>query len=111
MATTKTDAVITDGGNLSDGATLRAPAPDTQHTPEGPFALRRLARDYFIPVETNNIWDAFVGVLAIALALEVFTGFLLMFKYTPDAAKAYDISKGMIEGQFWSVVINFHYWT
>jgi quinol-cytochrome oxidoreductase complex cytochrome b subunit len=34
-----------------------------------------------------------------------------MFKYTPAADKAYDITKSMMEGRLWSLVINFHYWT
>lgn len=90
--------------------TPQVQTPDAQKTPEGPFALRQLARDYFIPVETNNIWYALGGVLAIALVLEILTGFILMFNYTPAADKAYDITKSMIEGSLWSVVINFHYW-
>ena len=91
----------------SETATLDAP---TKPTPEGPFALVQLARDYFIPVETNNIWYALGGVLAIALVLEVLTGLILALVYTPAADKAYGISKDLITSSPGSIVINFHYW-
>src|SRR5690349_2783616 len=72
------------------------------------FALGPLIRDYVIPVETNNIWYALGGVLAISLALEVVTGLLLALNYTPDAGKAYDITASMLQSPTWSIVLNFH---
>jgi quinol-cytochrome oxidoreductase complex cytochrome b subunit len=81
-----------------------------EKTAEGPFALRQLIRDYVIPVETNNIWYALGGVLAIALVLEVLTGLLLSLLYTPDAATAFGITTNLIQSAPWSVIINLHYW-
>ncbi len=46
-------------------------------TLEDQFGFRQLVSDYLIPVETNSIWYLLGGVLAIALGLEIFTGFLL----------------------------------
>jgi quinol-cytochrome oxidoreductase complex cytochrome b subunit len=77
---------------------------------EDQFALRQLISEYLIPIETNVIWYALGGVLAIALTLEVLTGVLLSLVYQPDAGLAYGITKGLIESPGWSVVINFHYW-
>jgi len=77
---------------------------------EEQLALGQLIREYMIPVEVNNIWYALGGVLAIALALEILTGVLLSFVYTPDAGKAYDITRGLIQSRGWSVAINFHYY-
>jgi quinol-cytochrome oxidoreductase complex cytochrome b subunit len=84
--------------------------PGLWGTIEDQFALRQLISEYLIPIETNVIWYTLGGVLAIGLALEILTGVLLSFVYAPDAARAYDITKGLIETPGWSVVINFHYW-
>jgi quinol-cytochrome oxidoreductase complex cytochrome b subunit len=86
------------------------PAPALEKTAEGPFALRQLIRDYIIPVETNNIWYALGGVLALALVLEVLTGLVLSLLYTPDAAKAFGITTDLIQSAPWAVIINLHYW-
>ena len=76
---------------------------------EDQLALRPLLREYFIPVETNNIWYVLGGVLALSLTLEIVTGFVLALLYVPDAARAYDITKSLIQGP-WAIVINLHYW-
>lgn len=78
---------------------------------EEQLGIRSLIREYLIPVETNSIWYLLGGVLAISLVLEIFTGMLLTFVYVPDAGKAYDITKGLINSPGWHVVLNFHYWT
>src|SRR5438034_128112 len=78
---------------------------------EDQFALRQLIREYLIPAETNNIWYTLGGVLAIALVLEVLTGFLLTLVYAPDAGRAYGITKDLLSDGLWAVVINFHFWT
>jgi quinol-cytochrome oxidoreductase complex cytochrome b subunit len=49
-------------------------------------------------------------VLAIALALEVGTGFLLALVYVPDAGKAYDNVVHLLQTPVWSQIINFHYY-
>ena len=77
---------------------------------EDQLALRQLVREYLIPAETNNFWYTLGGVLAIALVLEVFTGFLLSFPYQPDAGRAYDITSNLMKLPIWSVIINFHFW-
>jgi quinol-cytochrome oxidoreductase complex cytochrome b subunit len=77
---------------------------------EEQLALRQLIREYLIPVETNNFWYTLGGVLAIALGLEVLTGFLLSFPYLPDAGKAYDITAGLIKLPVWSTILNFHFY-
>jgi quinol-cytochrome oxidoreductase complex cytochrome b subunit len=41
------------------------------------FGFRQMVSEYLIPVETNSVWYLLGGVLAIGLALEIFTGFLL----------------------------------
>jgi quinol-cytochrome oxidoreductase complex cytochrome b subunit len=75
------------------------------------FGLRQLVRDYLIPIETNSIWYLLGGVLAIALGLEIFTGFLLSLVYTPDAGQAYNITQHLIATPGWSAVLSFHYYT
>jgi quinol-cytochrome oxidoreductase complex cytochrome b subunit len=77
---------------------------------EEQLGIRSLIREYLIPVETNSIWYLLGGVLAISLVLEIFTGMLLTFVYVPDAGKAYDITKSLINSPGWHVVLNFHYW-
>jgi len=77
---------------------------------EDQLALRQLLREYLIPTETNNIWYTLGGVLAITLALEVFTGILLTFVYSPDAGKAFAITSDLLKTPVWSVIINFHFW-
>jgi len=77
---------------------------------EDQLALRQLLREYLIPTETNNIWYTLGGVLAITLALEVFTGILLTFVYAPDAGKAFAITSDLLKTPVWSVIINFHFW-
>jgi quinol-cytochrome oxidoreductase complex cytochrome b subunit len=76
---------------------------------EDQFALRQLISEYLIPVETNVIWYALGGVLAIALILEILTGTLLTLKYVPDAGRAYDITKELIDSPIWRLVLGFHY--
>ena len=74
------------------------------------FGFRQLVSDYLIPVETNSIWYLLGGVLAIALVLEVFTGFLLSLVYTPDAGQAYGITQHLLATPGWSVALNFHFY-
>jgi quinol-cytochrome oxidoreductase complex cytochrome b subunit len=74
------------------------------------FGFRQLVSEYLIPIETNSIWYLLGGVLAIALGLEVLTGFLLSLVYLPDAGLAYGIVQGLIAAPGWSVVVNFHYY-
>ena len=76
------------------------------------LAIGPLIREYLIPVELNNVWYILGGVLMISLALEIATGCLLAFVYVPDAGKAYDISKSLIQsGNLWQLLINFHFYT
>ena len=77
---------------------------------EDQFGFRQLVSDYLIPVESNSIWYLLGGVLAIALGLEIFTGFLLSLVYTPDAGLAFGTTEHLIATPGWSVVINFHYY-
>jgi quinol-cytochrome oxidoreductase complex cytochrome b subunit len=58
----------------------QSPSP----APRGPWAkltdqsgFRQMVSEYLIPVETNSVWYLLGGVLAIGLALEILTGFLL----------------------------------
>jgi quinol-cytochrome oxidoreductase complex cytochrome b subunit len=74
------------------------------------FGFRQLVSDYLIPVETNSVWYLLGGVLAIALGLEIATGFLLSLVYTPDAAQAFATTQHLITTPGWSVVINFHFY-
>jgi quinol-cytochrome oxidoreductase complex cytochrome b subunit len=76
------------------------------------LAIGPLIREYLIPVELNNVWYILGGVLMISLVLEIATGSLLSFVYVPDAGKAYDISKSLIQsGNLWQLIINFHFYT
>jgi quinol-cytochrome oxidoreductase complex cytochrome b subunit len=77
---------------------------------EDQFGFRQLVAEYLIPVESNSIWYLLGGVLAIALGLEVFTGFLLSLVYTPDAGQAYGITQHLLATPGWSVVLNFHFY-
>ncbi len=74
------------------------------------FGFRQLVTDYLIPVESNSIWYLLGGVLAIALVLEILTGFLLSLVYIPDASKAYGITQHLLATPGWSIVINFHFY-
>ncbi|MDP9270185.1 MAG: cytochrome b N-terminal domain-containing protein, partial [Chloroflexota bacterium] len=61
-------------------------------------------------MESNSIWYLLGGVLAIALVLEILTGFLLSLVYIPDASKAYGITQHLLATPGWSIVINFHFY-
>jgi ubiquinol-cytochrome c reductase cytochrome b subunit len=74
------------------------------------FGFRQMVSEYLIPVETNSIWYLLGGVLAIALALEIFTGFLLTTVYVPDAGLAYDDVSHLLQTSGWATVVNFHYY-
>ena len=74
------------------------------------FGIRQLLSDYLIPVETNSIFYLLGGVLAIALGLEILTGFLLSLVYTPDAGQAYGITQHLLATPGWSLVLNFHFY-
>lgn len=78
-------------------------------TVEDQLGLIQLIRDYLTPVESNNLWYALGGVLAIALALEIATGMALSLVYTPDAAQAYATTARLLQTPGWNVVLNFHY--
>lgn len=73
------------------------------------LGLRHLVSDYLIPVESNSVWYALGGVLAIALVLEIVSGALLALVYRPDAGAAYGISQHLLQTPGWSFVLNFHY--
>ena len=74
------------------------------------FGFRQLVSEYLIPVETNSVWYSLGGVLAISLALEIVTGFLLALVYVPDASKAYGITANLLASPGWAIVLNFHYY-
>lgn len=74
------------------------------------FGLRQSLSDYLIPVETNSIFYLLGGVLAIAIALEILTGFLLSLVYTPDAGLAYGITQHLLATPGWSLILNFHFY-
>jgi quinol-cytochrome oxidoreductase complex cytochrome b subunit len=79
-------------------------------TIEDQLALGPLIREYLTPVEVNNFWYALGGVLAIALGLEIITGFLLSLRYVPDAGRAYDITKALSQEFGWAFIVNFHFY-
>lgn len=74
------------------------------------FGFRQLVSEYLIPVESNSVWYLLGGVLAIALGLEILTGFLLSLVYVPDAGRAYGIVQDLIVAPGWSIVVNFHFY-
>jgi quinol-cytochrome oxidoreductase complex cytochrome b subunit len=74
------------------------------------LGLRGIISEYMIPVETNILWYTLGGVLAISLLFEVLTGMVLALRYIPDATRAFGITSDMLNGGFWAVVLNFHYW-
>jgi len=74
------------------------------------FGFRQLVSEYLIPVESNSIWYLLGGVLAIALGVEILTGFLLSLVYVPDAGRAYGIVHDLITAPGWSIVVNFHFY-
>jgi menaquinol-cytochrome c reductase cytochrome b subunit len=94
-------------------ADSHAPA-DTGHGWREQFGvtslLNTLVRNYLIPHETNTFWYALGGVLGISLALELVTGAILLFVYTPDAATAYQTTKHLLESGWWAPVLNFHFY-
>lgn len=73
------------------------------------MAVAPLIGEYFIPEETNNIWYALGGVLAISLALQAVTGVILTLKYVPDSTQAYAVVSAMLHSPFWAFMIGFHY--
>jgi quinol-cytochrome oxidoreductase complex cytochrome b subunit len=77
---------------------------------EDQFGFRQLVREYLIPVESNSIWYLLGGVLAIALGLEIGTGFLISLVYVPDAGKAYANVAHLLQTPVWSQIINFHFY-
>jgi quinol-cytochrome oxidoreductase complex cytochrome b subunit len=74
------------------------------------FGIRQSLSDYLIPVETNSVFYLLGGVLAIALGLEILTGFLLSLVYTPDAGQAYGITQHLLATPGWSLILNFHFY-
>ncbi len=74
------------------------------------FGVRQMISEYLIPVETNSIWYLLGGVLAIGLALEILTGFLLTTVYVPDAGLAYQNVSHLLQTAGWATIINFHYY-
>jgi quinol-cytochrome oxidoreductase complex cytochrome b subunit len=74
------------------------------------LGVRQLVTEYLIPVESNSIWYLLGGVLAIALVLEIATGFLLSLVYVPDADKAFGITQHLLSTGGWSVILNFHFY-
>jgi quinol-cytochrome oxidoreductase complex cytochrome b subunit len=79
-------------------------------TLEDQFGFRQLVADYLVPAESNSIWYLLGGVLAIAIAVEILTGFLLSLVYTPDANLAYATTAHLIATPGWSIIINFHFY-
>ncbi len=73
------------------------------------FGVRSMVSTYLIPEDTNNFWYSIGGILGICLTLQFLSGFILAFKYIPDAGLAYGITKSMIQSPSWRVVLNFHY--
>lgn len=69
----------------------------------------RILREYLIAEETNNFWYSIGGIIGISLALQFITGFLLLFKYIPDAALAYGSTQSLISSPTWHIILNFHY--
>ena len=74
------------------------------------FGFRDVVSEYLIPVETNSVWYSLGGVLAIALVLEILTGFLLALLYVPDASRAFDITQNFLASPGWSIVLSFHFY-
>jgi quinol-cytochrome oxidoreductase complex cytochrome b subunit len=95
----------------SPGVDKASTSPSARETLADQFGLRGIISEYLIPVETNTIWYTLGGVLGIALAFEILTGFILTWRYIPDAGKAFGITASMLKEPFWSVVLNFHYWS
>jgi quinol-cytochrome oxidoreductase complex cytochrome b subunit len=77
---------------------------------EDQFGFQQLIREYLIPVETNSFWYLLGGVLAIAIALEIGTGFLLTTVYQPNAESAYQNVSHLLQTPIWAQMINFHYY-
>jgi quinol-cytochrome oxidoreductase complex cytochrome b subunit len=73
------------------------------------FGVRTLVSTYLIPEDTNNFWYSIGGILGIGLVMQFLSGFILVFKYIPDAGLAYGITKSMIASPIWRIVLNFHY--
>lgn len=69
-----------------------------------------ILRDYLVPVETNNFWYSLGGILGVALVLQFIFGFILLYKYIPDASQAYGITSNLIKTPGWNIILNFHYW-
>lgn len=88
----------------------KAPAADPSDQFGINSLLNTLVRNYLIPHETNTFWYALGGVLAMSLGLELLTGTLLVFAYTPDAATAYQTTRHLLGTAVWSVILNFHFY-
>lgn len=84
--------------------------PRLEREIEDQFGIRQLIREYLIPVESNSVWYSLGGVLAIALAIEIATGFLLALVYVPDAGLAYGITASLLQSPAWALILNFHYY-
>jgi quinol-cytochrome oxidoreductase complex cytochrome b subunit len=69
-----------------------------------------IIRDYLIPVETNNIWYSLGGILGVAIALQFIFGFVLLYKYVPDAGLAFGITQSFIDSPTWKIILNFHFY-
>jgi ubiquinol-cytochrome c reductase cytochrome b subunit len=74
------------------------------------LGFRQLVSDYLIPSETNSLWYSLGGVLAIALVIEIITGFVLSLVYVPDASLAFGTTSWLLSTPGWSLILNFHYY-
>ena len=98
------------GKAAPDGAPPAAPRQSWWSGVLDEFGFKAVVSEYLIPVETNSIWYSLGGVLAVALVLEILTGFLLAAVYIPDASLAYGQTVNFMQSPGWSVVINFHFY-
>ena len=69
-----------------------------------------IIRDYLVPVETNNFWYSLGGILGISIVLQFIFGFILLYKYIPDAGLAFGITQSFINSPTWKIILNFHFW-
>jgi cytochrome b6 len=74
--------------------------------------LRRFVAEKAVPVHTQKVWYYLGGLTLFLLAVQIFTGILLILYYRPSAAEAYESVQFIVtQVQFGWLIRNIHSWS
>jgi quinol-cytochrome oxidoreductase complex cytochrome b subunit len=74
--------------------------------------LRHFIAEKSVPIHTQEIWYYLGGLTLFLLAVQIFTGILLLLYYRPSAAEAYESVQFIVtQVQFGWLIRNIHSWS